>query len=250
MGCNKFNQLIIDDPSGICIGENGHAADRSMLENSKACGLGLMQSTELPYTYWEAQGGQTGGDLTPEQMAKVCFVDYNPFNSTHSACVGTYKIYAKMKNSEGAVDSLITKYGEDLPDLFAGEKRRWWLAAYTAAAYYGIGSSTMTTLVNEYIYLSDGSDGTCKVPHEVQVTDGEGKPAVDENGKPITEVKYTDEDFKDFPDYMAVCKEKELGKVGSTYVQNTQELLRLYPMCKFGLPIRKASGRLETDSKY
>jgi hypothetical protein len=110
------------DPSGAC------SSQIPQLTNGQGfCGLGLMQSLEPPIDYWPDQyqpAGQTGdpayqaiynaavsNGLAHGQplaanlpLAQACDpTNFNPFNSTDSACVGTAKLAQDMQIAETKV---------------------------------------------------------------------------------------------------------------------------------------------------
>jgi len=109
---------IIYDPDGNCL----------VVESStdppqfRFRGMGLFQTLIPPYTYWPAEYREDGeenedlADMYREAKAagaainvtdkvKSCSEQFNPFNSTHAACLGTIKFYNDLKKAETWVDS-------------------------------------------------------------------------------------------------------------------------------------------------
>lgn len=58
----------------------------------KPCGLGILQNLEYPYTYNEEVGGGWGAAYPVDPTMCAPEGKYNPYNITHSACLGTYKL--------------------------------------------------------------------------------------------------------------------------------------------------------------
>ena len=96
-------------------------------------GLGLFQTLISPYEFWPAKYREDGkdgpyvefyekvknaGGVVEPEDAKKCFNEgFNPFNSTHSACLGTLKLSNDLENARKWVD----KYNNEncgVSDLF------------------------------------------------------------------------------------------------------------------------------------
>lgn len=58
----------------------------------KPCGLGILQNLEYPYTYNNNVGGGWGAAHPVDPTMCAPKGEYNPYNITHSACLGTYRL--------------------------------------------------------------------------------------------------------------------------------------------------------------
>jgi hypothetical protein len=107
------------DPAGTCRFQNAPSAARP---NWRWCAVGMMQVVQPPYTFWPdaelPEGLQSGVDNPHVEIyeksgfeghrainfdvARSCTPDgkYNPFNVSHSVCLGTYAMEAAMKDAE------------------------------------------------------------------------------------------------------------------------------------------------------
>ena len=91
-----------------------------------------MQSLEPPYTFWPKEynpekkdgiyytGASTGEQLYLEAKnagrsgnlaaAKMCSEKFNPFNASHSICVGSFKLAGYIKAGEQILSNAEKKY--------------------------------------------------------------------------------------------------------------------------------------------
>ncbi|NYZ77598.1 hypothetical protein H0O02_04785, partial [Candidatus Micrarchaeota archaeon] len=134
------------DPADICSFEQ----PSSIPPEYTFRGLGLMQTLTPPYTYWPAEYRTDGADgqhvdlwNEVDQMqdwraghpsasgidvesALACSENFNPFNSTDSACLGTLTLSQKMKGAKTWVEDMTEECSDysnhKVPDLFAIEK--------------------------------------------------------------------------------------------------------------------------------
>ncbi len=124
----------MEDPDGVC----WYESSESVPPRYTFRGLGLYQSLMPPYTYWPAEyredgledtekalmfeDARAGGAVLDPNDAKQCFVNFNPFNITHAACLGNLKISKDLKSGNEWVkeNSLCEYEGVTITrDLFA-----------------------------------------------------------------------------------------------------------------------------------
>ncbi len=150
------------DPEGIC-----HYADSKTNSKTKRyCGLGLMQGLEAPFTFWPSEWSSTGtagiyytgapdnhlfleaqmgGRSGYYDAARACSPYYNPFNASHSACVGTY-IYADKYASAKA---LVEKNRDVLFGQTSNPGYEKAVTTYIALNFYR-GYNVAQTWINNY----------------------------------------------------------------------------------------------------
>lgn len=225
-GCNANDLLQIADPDGTCNDPannpkaNGQlAADYTNVKaedgsQGKPCAYGLMQTIELPHTYWDMDkpdaSESSGGGLSPNEVSKACFADFNPFNGTQSACLGVYKIYKSGLNVDSQLAKLTgnSEYNDKLglcdddgTDCDEAKLNAWKIIIMRAQ-YAGL-KSVWNNGPGEWMkkYFEDcdsgDSDGECEVPVKVTKTNADGST--------YEETEYITKDFEDFPDYLANC---------------------------------------------
>lgn len=126
------------DPDGNC------EFDQSQLGGEPAYtfrGAGLLQTLTPPYTYWPAEyradgqngpnwplwdeidkmkdwrsGHESASGITFE-AARTCSENFNPFNSTHAACLGTMKLHDDIERGKNWTDEFNDRDSR-CPDLF------------------------------------------------------------------------------------------------------------------------------------
>ncbi|MBN1169623.1 hypothetical protein JXA56_01230 [Candidatus Micrarchaeota archaeon] len=165
--CYSNAYRIMDDPSGTY--DFADAPDAEDLDEDpdwKWCGLGFMQSLEPPYTLWPASVNPSGepgefawacddAGICSENLlvvARGCAAEtdppgqFNPFNISHSLCIGTYKMQQGLNAARGIVrqmksDGLLVNSNAENEEV---------LAAYIMAQMYGgswgITGSSMKTV--------------------------------------------------------------------------------------------------------
>jgi hypothetical protein len=117
---------VPDLPGGTC-----HNADNK-ISGARYCAIGLMQSLEPPYTFWpsslnpDGTAGQYYSGAPSDQLfleaqlagrsgliadAKAqCSPYFNPYNATHSACMGAYKFSLNFVNATAFVQNNEAKF--------------------------------------------------------------------------------------------------------------------------------------------
>lgn len=148
-----FNPSSFPDPRDKYGGEFSNAPEAEDLGTDpdwKWCGLGFMQSLEPPYTFWPASVSPTGEDgeyawacedanICDEDLLKIargCAAEvggnFNPFNVTHSLCMGTYKMAQGLEMARG-----IVRQNEELFGVSGSNEKSELMAAYIMAQMYG-----------------------------------------------------------------------------------------------------------------
>ncbi|VVC03037.1 Uncharacterised protein [Candidatus Bilamarchaeum dharawalense] len=139
-----YNKM--EDPTGNCTFVNAPNWDTPN-PDWRWCGLGIMQSLEPPYTFWPAAfaPGGVDGPLASVYLAshpadselanaKSCNpVNFNPFNPSDSACMGTLKLEAKLKDAKKWIFDNRGKLNWQATD----SEKDSVFAAYIAAHKYG-----------------------------------------------------------------------------------------------------------------
>jgi len=137
---------ILKDPDGKC--------DQYLTPGYDFCAIGSMQTMEIPYIFWpENEPGLPQEEhwiwrntllesnrhgLMPERdIARGCFEEFNPFNSTHSICMGTARLRLYRDKANAVVRSRAEKLNITDDGVINGTKERV-LTYYIAAwMYYG-----------------------------------------------------------------------------------------------------------------
>ena len=137
---------ILKDPDGNC--------DQYLPPGYDFCAIGSMQTMEIPYIFWpENEPGLPQEEhwiwrnavlesnrhgLMPERdIARGCSEEFNPFNSTHSICMGTARLRLYMDKANAVVKSRAEKLNITDNGVINATKERV-LTAYIAAwMYYG-----------------------------------------------------------------------------------------------------------------
>ncbi len=136
-GCYKMGYDFVPDPESVCNNAFESPAQPDGAPMWRYCGLGLMGTTEPPYTFWPADpapDGKTGaynyGASKRQQLfleaqlsgrlsflldARACSAQFNPFNPNHSACLGTDKLAKAMDEARRLVDGGMAAL--DYPDM-------------------------------------------------------------------------------------------------------------------------------------
>ncbi len=148
-----YNPSQFPDPRDRYGGEFDNAPEAENLDTDpdwKWCGLGFMQSLEPPYTFWPASvspDGEDGpyswacddADICDEdllEIARGCAAEsggqFNPFNVSHSLCMGTYKMAQGLEMARG-----IVRQNEELLGVTGSNEKAELMAAYIMAQMYG-----------------------------------------------------------------------------------------------------------------
>ncbi len=135
-GCNNGDYPVIDDPSHYCdsiielygdytgktaadyktapwvkelISQGKSDAELANIQ-VKPCGLGLLQNIEYPYEVKEKFTNWGSANAIDPTM---CAPDgkYNPYNASHSACLGTFRIRDRWDVAESEVNENPAAYG-------------------------------------------------------------------------------------------------------------------------------------------
>ena len=98
---------------------NGMSPEEAIIElekitGLKPCGLGIMQNVQYPYDIAEEEK-TWGSDSADLEIPTMCAPDgkYNPYNITHSACLGTYKLKYRWEYFEGMINNDPVLFGID-----------------------------------------------------------------------------------------------------------------------------------------
>ncbi len=165
------------------------------------CAFGLTQTIEFPSVFWE--NGQNPHGLSSSEISSACFSDYNPFNVTHSACLGAYKLKKYVDSGKAVLSKtdnlkelgIANKDGEiKKPELIN------WYAYFFAAGMYR-GGFNPQAFINEYASNKHGCDITVfKIVH-------------DTDGTPYTIAEKQHQKADDLMEYVELCAKDNKGAV-------------------------------------
>ena len=171
-GCYPAGYDYVPDPEGNCPNTG------SKIPGKRYCGLGLMQTLEPPYTFWpssltpdgkpgqyysgapsdqlflEAQLGGRSGLITDSKTQ--CTPNFDPFNATDSACMGTYKFMLNMNDAANMVNKNLANLGN--PDSNTQRGITYYLALHYYRGYGGYAQGWITEFGNRYKYDKDFCD--------------------------------------------------------------------------------------------
>ncbi|MFH1784830.1 MAG: hypothetical protein ABH842_00210 [Candidatus Micrarchaeota archaeon] len=167
---NKPAYDYMEDPTGNCTFANAPNWN-SAQPDWRWCGLGLMQALAPPYTFWPAAYRSDGvegeynyiyelSNLGDGQLAaaKSCNpINFNPFNPSDSACLGTWVLEAKLKSAESWIASNRAKLNWAATD----EEKDAVFTAYVAAHKYGGSWDSSTRLSTHPRCTASIKNGDC-----------------------------------------------------------------------------------------
>ncbi len=154
----------------------------------RAMGLGLMQVMESPYTFWPDEFCNEEDQLTdcgtnydqyqdavetrgrtdnPEVSIAECGPNFNPYNASHAACLGTYKFEVALRAAENIVDEYRSAYGHaDLFRLDDDPDKERILEYYIAMHKYGgtWPTETPNPWIADFGVKSAWDEARCAVP--------------------------------------------------------------------------------------
>lgn len=157
--CYNRGYNTIVDPDNLCNNDYHLIAAPDALSKPdhpqwRFCAIGIMQSLEPPHTYWPARlrlDGQNGQyydvfkrtqDASPAlgvdlEAAASCSPKFNPFNASHSICVGTIKLNKRFEEARNEISKAhsghLLNWETNDP---TGPEKDSVLAAYIVASKY------------------------------------------------------------------------------------------------------------------
>lgn len=160
------------------------------------CAFGLTQTIEFPFIFWE--NGQNPHGLSAAEISSACFPDYNPFNVTHSACLGAYKLKLyvdKAKEILSITDNLVKLGVADKDGEIKKPELINWYAYFIASENYRGGFQTQY-YINKYDENQKDKGKNCEIItfHEETI-----------EGKTILIAESVPYKAHDFVDYVAKC---------------------------------------------
>lgn len=144
--CYSIGYDSMSDPAGTCT----FTPSNTNPPTWRFCGLGIMQVIEPPYTFWPATHTPDGQDgqfydvfsrsglktAAALDAAKACDPQFNPFNVSDAACLGTAKMEFNLKRAHAWVRSHNTAFNLTLREIDGGSDKAEVLAAYISAHMY------------------------------------------------------------------------------------------------------------------
>lgn len=258
-GCNDGDYQVIPDPSGYCdeiinsidpvtglkkYDYTGHtAADHitvpwvkdliaqgysdaqlAQITDLKPCGLGLLQNIEYPYTVKE-KFGDWGSENAIDPTMCAPDGEYNPYNASHSACLGTFRIKSFWDVAESQVNEHPDWFGIYDDDPAKTVKIKYVIGFMV---YYRYAGAWKDEWVDKFVDQAGSSEDLCK--KNVNPEYGEGTCCGNPN----------------FIDYVTNCKDADGKKKNGMHVLKMYVALKDECGKKYGCPPAIIAANVES----